>query len=122
MKGLTTGANAGLADKPRQPGTPEPIAGAPTAQTTDYLIFEVWREARPYVKDLLVEIMIFAVALGGLELFVWQVRWGQLSDLQKEILDAVHFWTFFFVFVIFGLSFIIQVWRRGMRQAFGEDA
>ena len=111
-----------MADEPRQPGTPEPTAGAPSAPRTDYLIFEVWREARPYVKDLLIEIIIFAVALGGLELFVRQVRWGQLSNLQKEILDAVHFWTFFFVFVIFGASLIIQVWRRRMRQAFREEA
>ena len=100
---------------------PEAV-GATSAVTPPVLPMDVWREVRPYVKDLLGEIVIFAIALGGLELFRVQVHWSQMTELRKELLEAVHFWTFFFVFVIFGASFIIQVAQRRYRKLFEVKA
>jgi hypothetical protein len=89
----------------------------PPARKRSWWWVELWGEKRQIFKEGVWHLFIFAGLLGSLEGAHRLLKMSTISPERIDFLDAVHFYMYAVILVVFATSFIIKVFKS----EFGES-
>lgn len=107
-----------LAAQERGPGSLEKVPDkVPPNKNRSWWWVELWWEKRQLFKEGVWHLLVFAALLGSLEGAHRLLKLSTISPDRVAMLDAVHFYMYAIILVIFATSFIIKV----LKSEFGKS-